>query len=191
MIKINGYIIYLFIWYPIAFYILQCVVIRWIREQKYRFLLVAMLWRNQHWFAELSRLLTAAPWPIPLRRDLLSQANGFGTPSLNYGATSLASRWEHSDLPEIVLNTISQARAPSTWCLYALKWSVFSAWCTTRGADPVVCNILLILSFLQELLEKGRSPSSLNVYVDLAQDSYSSLTHSYRWPISGQEQPGC
>ncbi len=27
-----------------------------------------------------------------------------------------------------VLNTISQARAPSTRHLYALKWSVFSAW---------------------------------------------------------------
>ncbi len=57
---------------PIAL-ILQ--VIRRIREQKHRVLLVAPLWRNQHWFTELSRLLTASPWPIPLRRDLLSQAN--------------------------------------------------------------------------------------------------------------------
>ncbi len=40
-----------------------------IREQKHRVLLVALLWRNQHW------LLTAAPWPIPLRQDLLSQVN--------------------------------------------------------------------------------------------------------------------
>ncbi len=30
----------------------------------------------QRWFAELSRLLTAALWPILLRWDLLSQANG-------------------------------------------------------------------------------------------------------------------
>ncbi len=42
---------------------------------KNRVLLVALLWRNQHWFVELARLLTAAPWPIPLRWDLLSQAN--------------------------------------------------------------------------------------------------------------------
>ncbi len=49
-------------------------VIRRIREQKHRVLLVALLWRNQHWFAELSRLLNAAPWPIALRRDLLSKA---------------------------------------------------------------------------------------------------------------------
>ncbi len=38
-------------------------------------LLVAPLWMNQHWLAELPQLLIAAPWPIPLRRDLLSQAN--------------------------------------------------------------------------------------------------------------------
>ncbi len=46
-------------------------VIRRIREQKHRLLLVAPLWRNQHWFAKLSQLLTSAPWSIPL----LSQAN--------------------------------------------------------------------------------------------------------------------
>ncbi len=31
--------------------------------------------------------------------------------------------------------------------------------------DPVLCDISLILSFLQELLEKVRSPSTLKVYV--------------------------
>ncbi len=34
------------------------------------------LWRNQPWVSELFQLLIAAPWLIPLRRDLLSQANG-------------------------------------------------------------------------------------------------------------------
>ncbi len=81
------------------------------------------------------------------------------------GATYLASQWEPSVFPENLLNTISQAKAPSTRRLYALKWSVFSAWFTTHGADPEVCDISLILSFLQELLEKGRSPSTLKVYV--------------------------
>ncbi len=50
-------------------------VIRQIRENKHKVILVVPLWRNQHWFSELSQLLTAAPWPIPLRRDLLSQGN--------------------------------------------------------------------------------------------------------------------
>ncbi len=51
------------------------LVIRPVREQEHKVLLVAPLWRNQHWFSELSQLLVAAPWPIPLRQDLLSQAN--------------------------------------------------------------------------------------------------------------------
>ncbi len=50
--------------------------------------------------------------------------------------------------------------------------------CTTRGADPVVCNILLILSFLQDLLQKGHSPSTLKVYVAAIAASHA--------PIDGQ-----
>ncbi len=50
-------------------------VVRRIREQGHKVLLVA-LWRNQPWLSELTQLLTAAPRPVPLRRDLLSQANG-------------------------------------------------------------------------------------------------------------------
>ncbi len=34
------------------------------------------LWRNQPWVSELFQPLIAAPWLIPLRQDLLSQANG-------------------------------------------------------------------------------------------------------------------
>ncbi len=51
-------------------------VVRRVREQGHKVLLVAPLWRNQPWLSELTQLLTAAPWPVPLRWDLLSQANG-------------------------------------------------------------------------------------------------------------------
>ncbi len=51
-------------------------VVRRVREQGHKVLFVAPLWRNQPWLSELTQLLTAAPWPVPLRRDLLSQANG-------------------------------------------------------------------------------------------------------------------
>ncbi len=51
-------------------------VFRRVREQGHKVLLVAPLWRNQPWLSELTQLLSAAPWPVPLRRDLLSQANG-------------------------------------------------------------------------------------------------------------------
>lgn len=50
-------------------------VIKRAREGNHRILLVAPLWRSQHWFSDMAQLLSAAPWPIPLRRNLLSQAN--------------------------------------------------------------------------------------------------------------------
>ncbi|XDV29293.1 hypothetical protein PO909_032430 [Leuciscus waleckii] len=71
----------------------------------------------------------------------------------------------HVGLPKGVLNTITQARAPSTRRLYSSKWSVFSGWCTARGVSPTNCGVTEVLSFLQELLDGGRAPSTLKVYV--------------------------
>ncbi len=51
-------------------------VLRRVREQRHKLILITPLWRNQPWVLELFQLLKAAPGPIPLRRDLLSQANG-------------------------------------------------------------------------------------------------------------------
>ncbi len=56
--------------------VLLLQVLRRVREQRHKLILIAPLWRNQPWVSELFQLLEAAPWPIPLRRDLLSQANG-------------------------------------------------------------------------------------------------------------------
>ncbi len=51
-------------------------VLRRVREQQHKLILIAPLWKNQTWVSELFQLLKAAPWPISLRRNLLSQANG-------------------------------------------------------------------------------------------------------------------
>ncbi|KAI2656145.1 Transposon Ty3-G Gag-Pol polyprotein [Labeo rohita] len=96
---------------------------------------------------------------------LSGERNNMAPPARSVGSAPLVSGRDPGYLPENVLNTISQARAPSTRRLYALKWSVFSTWCSTRGKDPASCDISVILSFLQELLDKGRSPSTLKVYV--------------------------
>ncbi len=47
-------------------------VLRRVREQRHKLTLIAPLWRNLPWVSELFQLLKAAPWPIPLRRELLS-----------------------------------------------------------------------------------------------------------------------
>lgn len=81
------------------------------------------------------------------------------------GASCLVPRRESLSLSGRVLDTINESRAPSTRRLYSLKWSVFSAWCSARSADPTSCDVPMILSFLQEMMDGGRSPSTLKVYV--------------------------
>ncbi len=70
-----------------------------------------------------------------------------------------------SGLPPAVVETIIHVRAPSTRQTYALKWSLFANWCSSRREDPRRCTIGVVLSFLQERLERRLSPSTLKVYV--------------------------
>ncbi|KAL0204602.1 hypothetical protein M9458_002620, partial [Cirrhinus mrigala] len=111
------------------------------------------------------------------RPPLSGERDKMAPPTQAVGLAPLVSGRESEILPKSFLNTISQARAPSTRCLYTLKWSVFSAWCSTRGEYTTSCDISVI-SFLQELLDKGRSPSTLKVYV-------AAITASHA-PIAGQ-----
>ncbi len=68
-------------------------------------------------------------------------------------------------LPPSVVNTITSARAPSTRHAYRLKWNLFVDWCSPRREDPQRCPIAVVLSFLQDGLERRLSPSTLKVYV--------------------------
>ncbi|KAL0150355.1 hypothetical protein M9458_054357, partial [Cirrhinus mrigala] len=70
-----------------------------------------------------------------------------------------------SGLSQAVIDTITQSRAPSTRQAYALRWGLFVDWCSSRGEDPQRCPIAVVLSFLQEKLERRLSPSTLKVYV--------------------------
>ncbi len=70
------------------------------------------------------------------------------------------------DLPQEVVDTITSARAPSTrQDAYALKWNLFVEWCSSHREDPRRCPIRVVLSFLQQGLERRLSPSTLKVYV--------------------------
>ncbi len=69
------------------------------------------------------------------------------------------------DLPQEVVDTITSARAPSTRHAYALKWNLFVEWCSSHREDPRRCLIRVVLSFLQQGLERRLSPSTLKVYV--------------------------
>ncbi len=122
-----------------------------------------------------------------MRRDLLSQANGklwhpwlelcHPLHGIRVGDLQAAQQ-ESFDLPERVLSTIAEARAPSTRHLYALKWSVFSAWCQDRDFDPVTSDLSVVLSFLQEMLDKQRASSSIK--------DYAAAIAVFHAPIAGQ-----
>ncbi len=75
----------------------------------------------------------------------------------------MATQREPFDLPELVLSTMAEARVLSTRCHYALKLSVFSAWCQDRDLDPVTSDVSVVLSFLQEMLDKQRASSTIKV----------------------------
>ncbi|KAL0199608.1 hypothetical protein M9458_002795, partial [Cirrhinus mrigala] len=72
---------------------------------------------------------------------------------------------EFGDLSPAVIDMITQARAPSTRQLYALKWCVFTRWCASCGEDPQRCGLGAVPSFLQQGLEKRLSASTLKVYM--------------------------
>lgn len=71
----------------------------------------------------------------------------------------------NAGLSSAVVSTIQSARAVSTRSLYSLKWRAFQRWCAQKGEAPSHCEVGVILEFLQELFDKGLSPSTLKVYV--------------------------
>ena len=60
-----------------------------------------------------------------------------------------------------VVDTLQGARAPSTRTAYAYRWEVFRVWCNMRRLDPLSCGARDILQLLQEMLEAGKSPTTL------------------------------
>ncbi len=68
-------------------------------------------------------------------------------------------------LPPNVVATILSARAPSTRRSYAFKWHIFENWCMAHHVDPVHCQVVSVLEFLQEKLSSGTCPGTLRVYV--------------------------
>ena len=66
---------------------------------------------------------------------------------------------------EGVKHTVLNARAQSTRAMYANRWKLFTAWCSTHSLDPSGCPVTAVLEFLQHLLDEGRSPATLKVYV--------------------------
>ncbi len=99
---------------------------------------------------------------IPGRRLGVAPEPGTMEPSC-VAASGLSE--ELNALQSRVIDTLTEARAPSTRRLYALKWGVYVKWCHQAHIDPVTCTVSDVLSFLQYRLDSGSLPSMLKVYV--------------------------
>ncbi len=128
-------------------------------------LLIAPRWPGRVWFPDLISHLGG-----PVRRDLLSQAGG----SIFHPQPELLKQWAwplkgpqliESGLPTEVVENILHSRAPSTRKLYALKWKVFTSWCSDHQLDPVNCPVGTVLEFLQDRFTAGIALSTLKVSV--------------------------
>ncbi|MGH0165844.1 UNVERIFIED_CONTAM: hypothetical protein FKN15_049885 [Acipenser sinensis] len=68
-------------------------------------------------------------------------------------------------LSDSVIATLQNVGASSTRSQYSYKWRVFQEWCLARDHDPTSYPMSVVFQFLQDILEEGKSPSTLKVYL--------------------------
>ena len=94
-----------------------------------------------------------------------SQGSDLAPQAGNVAALGLAAIEPLSQgLDEAVLETMRNARAPSTRACYDHKWKVFSSWCLANQVNPVTCSVSLVLRFLQSILDAGKAASTIRIY---------------------------
>ncbi len=138
----------------------------------------AKLW-NQVSVHRTLRPLLGPPWARSLRYTSLPYCGYVGSTDSEMGnlvaptskpleTSCLVPGWDAEvlgDLPQEVVDTITSVGAPSPRHAYALRWKLFVEWCSSYREDPRKCPIRVVLSVLQQVLERILSPSTLKVYV--------------------------
>ncbi|KAI2654784.1 Casein kinase I isoform gamma-1 [Labeo rohita] len=133
-------------------------VLKRVRQDGVRLLVIAPYRPARVWFSDLISLLDGSPCrghhlsPLPGVVEVVGVAPE--------GALLVA-----SGLSTEVIETILQSRAPSTRKLYTLKRKLFTSWCGDRQQDPVNCPVGTVLGFLQDRFSTGLAHSTLKVYV--------------------------
>ncbi len=83
--------------------------------------------------------------PLETGPPLSSEWHDMASTARVMGPACVATRREPFVFLEHVLNTIAEARAPSTRRRCALKWAIFSTWCQDRNLDPVTSDVSVVL----------------------------------------------
>ncbi|XP_029975893.1 uncharacterized protein LOC115409064 [Salarias fasciatus] len=115
--------------------------------------------------APVGAAMAASP---PQGYAVTGRGSSFSPTSGAPGSLGLAPEWcnlNTAGLPQNVINTIQSARAASTRSLYDCKWRVFEEWCQKKGHISFQCTVGVILSFLQDLIDKRKAFSTIKVYL--------------------------
>ncbi|KAI2661921.1 hypothetical protein H4Q32_007626 [Labeo rohita] len=115
-----------------------------------------------------SSVCTAVATPATHGPPVSSERGDLPSPPRQGGSLGLARERANLNtlgLPPRVVATIQNARASSTRSLYNCKWRVFEQWCDERLLISYQCSLTAVLSFLQDLIDGGRSFSTIKVYL--------------------------
>ncbi len=122
-------------------------VLRRVKEQRHKLILIVPPLEEPIAGVGVIPAAESSPVADPLETGhrLSSEQHDMASTARVMGPACVAARREPFVLPEHVLNTMAEARAPSTRRLYALKLSTFSAWCQDCDLDPVTSDVSLVL----------------------------------------------
>ena len=128
--------------------------------------LVAPLWPEKEWFADLLLLLTQPPLALPCWDKLLRQPHCSlfhqGVHALNLHA------WRHyrkSGFSGRAARVLSGVLRESSSRLYQSRWKIFCGWCRGRSVAPVNASVPVVMDFLIHLRQdKGLSVSTVKGY---------------------------
>ena len=131
--------------------------------------LVAPLWPEKEWFADLLLLLTQPPLVLPCWDRLLRQPH-CNLPSRRPRAepsrvATLKRHYRKSGFSGRAARVLSGVLRESSSRLYQSRWKIFCGWCRGRSVAPVNASVPVVVDFLIHLRQdKGLSVSAVKGY---------------------------
>ena len=127
--------------------------------------LVAPLWPEKEWFADLLLLLTQPPLALPYWDKLLRQPHCSlfhqGVHALNLHAWRLSSDTTESRAARVLSGVLRESSSR----FYQSRWKIFCGWCRGRSVAPVNASVPVVVDFLIHLRQdKGLSVSAVKGY---------------------------
>ena len=132
--------------------------------------LVAPLWPEKEWFADLLLLLTQPPLALPCWDKLLRQPHCSlfhqGVHALEPSRVATLKRhYRKSGFSGRAARVLSGVLRESSSRLYQSRWKIFCGWCRGRGVAPVNATVPVVVDFLIHLRQdKGLSVSAVKGY---------------------------